>query len=199
MNDFWDTRYSSPDYIYGKEPNEYLRSKGGLFRPGMKVLCLGDGEGRNGSWVAKTGAEVTSIDLSNFGLEKARKLAQSQGVRLHAIQGDFLQWPFQSESFDAVVNIFVHFSPVERKAVHKRASEIVKAGGFYLTEVFHRDQLGFKSGGPQDPEMLSTAEILKADFSDFEILEARDCRIELDEGPFHQGPGAVVRFLARKK
>ena len=40
-----------------------------------QVLVPGDGEGRNGVWLAQQGHSVTSVDASAVGLQKARDLA----------------------------------------------------------------------------------------------------------------------------
>ncbi|MDZ7661986.1 hypothetical protein [Thiohalophilus sp.] len=41
------------------------------FTPGQKVLLIGEGEGRNGVWLARQGLEVTAVDQSQTGLARA--------------------------------------------------------------------------------------------------------------------------------
>ncbi|MEA5479938.1 hypothetical protein VB774_20110 [Pseudanabaena galeata UHCC 0370] len=53
----WDERFSSLEYIYGTEPNDFLVSVASQIPQG-KVLCLADGEGRNGTYLASLGYEV---------------------------------------------------------------------------------------------------------------------------------------------
>ncbi len=51
--DVWNTRYAGTDvYLFGEEPNDYLRAQAHLIPPGSDVLCLADGEGRNGVFLA---------------------------------------------------------------------------------------------------------------------------------------------------
>ena len=50
--EFWDERYRATDFIYGQSPNAYLASQKHRLRPGMRALVPGDGEGRNGVWLA---------------------------------------------------------------------------------------------------------------------------------------------------
>lgn len=38
----WDERYSTDDYVYGQEPNDFLRENGGQLKPGS-ALCLTEG------------------------------------------------------------------------------------------------------------------------------------------------------------
>src|SRR5690606_40410059 len=71
----WDARYGTDGYVFGIEPNTFLASQLHRLSPGMSVLAVADGEGRNGVWLAGQGLEVLSVDASGTGLEKARKLA----------------------------------------------------------------------------------------------------------------------------
>ena len=73
----WDERYQSADYVFGTQPNDYLVSCADRIPSAGKVLCLGDGEGRNGVWLAEQGHDVWSVDLSEVGLDKARILPPS--------------------------------------------------------------------------------------------------------------------------
>jgi len=70
---FWNQRYGATgdSYIYGTAPNEFLAAVADRIPPGP-VLCLADGEGRNGVHLAALGHAVTSVDLSAAGLAKAR-------------------------------------------------------------------------------------------------------------------------------
>ena len=71
----WDARFSTEDYIFGTEPNAWLAQHANLLRPGMRVLAVADGEGRNSVWMAKQGLQVDAFDISPIGIDKAKKLA----------------------------------------------------------------------------------------------------------------------------
>ena len=83
----WNERYSSVTYAYGTEPNDFLVA---MFdkAPEGKVLCLAEGEGRNAIWLAQQGREVTAVDASEVGLEKARRLADARGVKTTTVHAD---------------------------------------------------------------------------------------------------------------
>ena len=66
---FWDQRFSAPDYIFGKEPNRFLVSQAKWLRPGMRVLDVAAGEGRNAVWMARQGCEVLGIDISPLAID----------------------------------------------------------------------------------------------------------------------------------
>ena len=57
--EMWDKRYDTPEYMYGKEPNDFLRQHAGLFENGS-VLSLAEGEGRNAVFLARTAAKIAS-------------------------------------------------------------------------------------------------------------------------------------------
>ena len=57
---FWNERFDKEEFIFGKEPNEYLVEKTNQYlKSKNKVLCIADGEGRNGVWLAKQGMQET--------------------------------------------------------------------------------------------------------------------------------------------
>ena len=60
----WNERYSGEDYVFGREPNEYLRAQAALFAPGSRALCVADGEGRNSVWLAHQGLQVDAFDVA---------------------------------------------------------------------------------------------------------------------------------------
>ena len=67
----WDQRFAEPGYKYGLEPNAFLREQATRLAPASSVLVPGDGEGRNGVWLAEQGHNVTSVDYSAVGLQKS--------------------------------------------------------------------------------------------------------------------------------
>lgn len=198
-NEFWDSRYSEDGFAYGLTPNVFLSSFENSFKTGQKVLVIGDGEGRNGVWLAEQGCEVTSVDSSLIGVEKAQKLAKEKNVEIEAICADLTQWDWPDSEFDFIVIIYVHFPPNVRAALHDKIVSALKPSGQLIMESFTPDQLNYSSGGPPVLEMLYSAEMMKDDFKLLEIQELNECVVELNEGKYHCGDGAVIRLLAIKK
>jgi SAM-dependent methyltransferase len=197
---FWDQNFAGAEYRYGTQPNAYLASQAHRLAPGSTVLVPGDGEGRNGVWLAHQGHRVTAIDLSTVGLDKARHLAQAQGVALDTQVADLSEWAPAPASADAVVFVFVHLPPGVREAAHRAAVQALRPGGLLILEAFTPAQLAFASGEPKAPELLYTLEQLRGDWgSALEELHAEETTTLLDEGPGHQGPGQVVHGVWRKR
>ncbi|OGI38953.1 MAG: SAM-dependent methyltransferase, partial [Candidatus Muproteobacteria bacterium RBG_16_62_13] len=178
--EFWDSRYGEPGYAYGTEPNAFLRDQSGRLAPGSRVLVVGDGEGRNGVWLATRGHEVLSVDASAVGLAKARRLAAERGVVLQTEEAELSTWRWPVAAFDAVVSIYLHFRPDIRARMHAAMLAALKPAGLLILEAFTPDQLKYSSGGPRDREMLYTSDLLRQDMSAGEILQLEERVTELD-------------------
>jgi cyclopropane fatty-acyl-phospholipid synthase-like methyltransferase len=199
MREFWEARYAEPGLAYGTEVNAFLQSQRHLLRAGARALAVGDGEGRNGVWLAEQGLEVVSVDYSETGLAKARELAASRGVRICTLAEDLLEWRWPHGQYDLVVSIFVHFRPEVRPRMHQAMLAAVGPGGLVLLEAFHRHQLGRSSGGPPVEEMLYTQALLEVDFAAGEILLVEEREVDLAGGAYHRGLAAVVRAVVRRR
>lgn len=199
---FWDKRYVRPDYAFGTTPNHFLAAQRHLLRPGMRALVPGDGEGRNGVWLAEQGCRVTSVDASGLGVEKARKLAGERGVTIDACQADVTKWSWPVGTFDMVASIYLHWAPAERVILHTRMRDALAPGGLLLLEAYTPRQLEHRArgnvGGPPDAERLFTREMLAQDFTALEILQLDEAVVVLAEGTRHVGPSSVVRLVARR-
>jgi SAM-dependent methyltransferase len=71
---------------------------------GMDAVELGCGTGYVSSWMARRGARVTGIDVSEEQLATARRLAREHGVDLTLVHGDAERTPFEDESFDFAIS-----------------------------------------------------------------------------------------------
>jgi hypothetical protein len=89
---FWDQRYRALEFVYGTEPNDFLVEHVGHLPVGGRVLCLADGEGRNGDWLARQGFDARSVDVSRQGVDKMRRLAAQAGVALNADVADVTEF-----------------------------------------------------------------------------------------------------------
>jgi 2-polyprenyl-3-methyl-5-hydroxy-6-metoxy-1,4-benzoquinol methylase len=199
---FWDDRYSESGYAFGTAPNQFLTAQHQRLKPGMKTLVIGDGEGRNGVWLASQGLDVLSVDLSPVGLEKTQALAAQHQVSLQTECADLTTWNWAKATYDLVVSIYVHFAPDARQQVHRSMLNSLKPSGLIILEGFNPDQIQYQrdynSGGPNNPAMLYDPEMLRQDFVAGEILELTETITELHEGQYHDGKASVVRLVLKK-
>jgi SAM-dependent methyltransferase len=94
----WQTRFGTSDYIFGKEPNAFLKAQAHRLPASGSALSIADGEGRNGVWLAQQGLDVLAVDFSPAALEKSRALAAERGVRLRTEVADVTTWRPHSTS-----------------------------------------------------------------------------------------------------
>jgi SAM-dependent methyltransferase len=196
--DFWNTRYKEVEYAYGVEPNEFLKMNINLLKPHSKVLCLAEGEGRNAVFIAEHNHQVTAVDYSKEGLNKLDKLAMQRNLTVETICVDLNGYKIDSNVWDAIICVFGHFPSDLRKSVFKQVYNGLKTGGVFIMEAYHKDQLNYKTGGPQVSELLYSAEELQSDFFEFENISIETSTKEIKEGKYHQGTSAVIQVLANK-
>ena len=194
----WDERYAGGDFQFGEAPNLYLLSQAHRLRRGQRALAVGDGEGRNGVWLAERGLDATAVDWSAVGLAKARELAARRGVALATVTADLTRWDWPEARFDVIAWIFVHLPPEDRALACEGALRALAPGGLLILECFTPAQQGRRSGGPKDPALLWSRALVERHFAGLEVLELLEGTVALDEGPRHQGPAEIVRAVLRR-
>jgi cyclopropane fatty-acyl-phospholipid synthase-like methyltransferase len=196
----WDQRYDVEEYVYGTDPNQFLREHLSFLTPGMRVLSVADGEGRNGVWLAEQGMQVLSVDASCVAQTKARKLADERQVQMEFECADLLSWHWGPNQFDAVAAIFIQFAnAAERKTLFAGLHTTLKSGGILLLHGYTPRQLEYRTGGPGSIEQLYTAPILRALLDGFDILELREHDSHISEGTYHHGMSALIDVVAKKR
>lgn len=194
---FWDERYSQSDYVYGKEPNDFLVAVSHQIPQGQ-VLCLAEGEGRNGVYLAQQGYQVTGVDASSIGLEKARKLSLERGVEIETVVADLSNYTIPANCWDGIISIFCHLPPPVRASIHRQVVSGLRSGGVFVLEAYAPPQLELKTGGPPTAELMMDAGTLKVELAGLEFLHLAELEREIYEGKFHQGRSAVVQVVAIK-
>ncbi|WP_421855447.1 SAM-dependent methyltransferase [Oricola sp.] len=197
--EFWNERYDRPDYLFGTEPNDFLRATAPAARPGQTAFAPADGEGRNGVFLAALGYAVTTVDISEPAVEKARRLAAARGVTINAVVADFFATDWPEAAFDLAAVSFMHFRSPLSERFHATIARSLKPGGLLILEGYHLDQMDFDSGGPKVPEMLFTRAMLERHFAELDIVLLQQSLRMLAEGPRHRGEAATVQLVARKR
>lgn len=193
----WDERYQGDDFVYGTEPNDFLRSQVD-YLPAGRILCLAEGEGRNAVFLAQQGFAVTAVDQSSVGLAKAERLAAQRGVQIETVVADLAGFHIDPDSWDGIVSIFVHTPPPVRRHIHREVVGGLKSGGLFVLEAYRPEQLQYNTGGPPVAEMMMDLSGLRAELVGLDFEYAEETVREVQEGPLHHGRGAVVQIRARK-
>jgi len=198
--EFWNKRFEKEEFIFGKEPNEYLALQAKThLKPNQKVLCIADGEGRNGVWLAKQGMQVVGFDVSDIALKKAKQFAKENQVEIVYSLSDTDGFNWQENTYDAVIGIFIQFAePQMRARIFQQAYKALKPGGIFILQGYTPKQLEYKTGGPSLIEHLYTEEMIRGLAKDFQILDLRSYEKELNEGARHAGMSALLGLVAKK-
>jgi SAM-dependent methyltransferase len=146
----WDQRYEGAELAWSAEPNLFLPPLVEGLEPG-RALDIACGEGRNAIWLARQGWEVTAVDFSPVGIEKAWQL--SDGVEVEWVVADVTLYE-PTTTFDLVVVFYLHVLPEDLAAVLQMATEALTPGGTLFAVGHAVRNMTDGHGGPQYPEIL---------------------------------------------
>ncbi|WP_353047550.1 MULTISPECIES: class I SAM-dependent methyltransferase [unclassified Exiguobacterium] len=196
----WNERYNTDEYVYGTEPNQFLRDYITTHQlEGRRVLAIAEGEGRNAVWLATLGFDVEMWDASKVGLEKAERLATSRNVSLQTKQIDLNEADWSQDAYDVVICIFGHFPQHVREKVFAGIQRTLRPGGVFLTEVYSTNQLAYGTGGPQDVSFLYSEELFHQLEDDFVPLILHEVVVWREEGSLHHGDSSVIQYVGQKR
>ncbi len=105
---------------------------------GKRLLELGCGGGQNSVYLARQGARVTGIDLSDEQVKFARLLAARERVEAEFYQADASDLSmFESETFDAVHSMYALQYVDDLEVCFREAFRVLKPGGLFVYSVDH--------------------------------------------------------------
>lgn len=170
---WWDRRYGDHDKVWSGSPNPQLVAEATEMPPG-RALDVGCGEGADAIWLAGRGWDVTGLDFSRVGLDRAAQLAAAAGpgiaARIRWLHQDLLEWTAPVQAYDLVSSQFTHLPAEPMHRLMGQLAGAVAVGGTLL--VVGHDFSDVATGlRPDRPEMYSTAESLAAGLgSDWTIV-----------------------------
>lgn len=180
----WDKTYLRKDYVFGKDPSEFLVKIIDQLPIG-KALDIAVGEGRNAVFLAKKGFQVEGVDISVVGLRKAQKLAAENGVKIQTVNADLNKYKIQPNSYSVIINILYL-----QRSLFPEIKSGLKRGGMVVFETHTIDQLKNPGAASWVKEYLLEKDELKKAFSDFEIISYTET---------NNGKDALARLVARKR
>lgn len=194
----WEQRYRAEPQLFDTKPSELLVNHRHYLQSGMTVLAVGDGEGRNGVWLAEQGLHVTSVDIAPTALARAEEFARQRHVELQTLCIDILDWEWPQRQYDIVTSIFVHMPSTPVARLHQAMAGALKPGGLVMLEGFEKQQQFLDSGGPRDPDLLFSEQQLRENFAGCEVVHVEHCPTDVCMGGQHLGSGRVIHFIARR-
>jgi len=96
------------------------------------ILDVGAGTGRITVELAKKGAEVTALDVSEKMLNSLKSKVKSQKSRIQIIQGDAENLPFEDNCFDVVTAAFLIVHLKNPQHFFDEVYRVLKDGGTFL-------------------------------------------------------------------
>ncbi len=172
--EIWNKRYNTEEYLFGKEPNSFLKEHMGILPKG-KALELAMGEGKDAVFLAKNGYEVDGCDISEVAIKKAYKLAEENNVKINALVVDLEKYEIPGGNYDLIICFYY----LQRNII-PQIKKGLKVGGMVVFETYTVDNLTlnkFQGGLPYGPKneafLLKHNELLDF-FKDFRVLYYRE-------------------------
>jgi SAM-dependent methyltransferase len=182
----WNRRYAAKEFIWTVNANRFLVAEAANLLPG-RALDLAAGEGRNAVWLAERGWAVRAIDFSDVAIEKGKRLAAARQVaaKIDFQIVDLRGYEPEVHHFDLVALMYLQIPRAEREPIFIQAARAVAPGGTFLLVAHDSANLLHGYGGPQQPDVLYTAEqVVNALGGELEIEKATPVKrlVETDDG-----------------
>jgi SAM-dependent methyltransferase len=167
----WDERYAGPELVWGSGPNCFVAEELAALPPG-RAIDLGTGEGRNAIWLAERGFTVTAVDFSRVGLARAAGLAARRGVSVDWVHADLLDYQPTPGRYDLVLIAYIQLPADRLTELARTAAAALAPGGTLLAVGHDRDNLTRGHGGPKDPSVLWTPQVVTAGLTGLTVQQA---------------------------
>jgi SAM-dependent methyltransferase len=184
---FWDSKYSTDEYVYTKDVNRFVKESLSDLAPG-KMIDLAGGEGRNTVFFAENGWQAENIDLSSVGLEKCQRLAAERGVsdKVFTTHASALDFESKLAPVDLGVCAYLQIPQKDLEIAITRLVENILPGGVFFGVWHALENLKDGFGGPQDPAVLPSTESMTKLLSslplEISFVKNRDGQVQTKEG-----------------
>ena len=196
----WDERYAGAELVWTDNPNVFVAEILSDASPGTAV-DLAAGEGRHSVWLARHGWDVTAVDFSAVGLQRAQQWADEVGVgqRLTTVTSDVAEYTPEPDSLDLVLLAYVQVPADVRRAALQQCAAGVRVGGQVVVVAHDSSNLAEGTGGPPDPSVLYTADDVAADLAATPFGWALDrCEVALRDVAGAERPARDAVVVARR-
>lgn len=194
----WDQRFQSIEYVYGEQPNTFIKDYVHFLTEYPHVAAYAEGEGRNAVFLATEGHTVTTFDFAQSGLNKTEELAKKHDVIVHTKLTDLLKDDLPVEAYDAAIMVFGHFSVVHQQTVFQKVINSVKSGGRIMMELYSIYQLPYASGGPKQLDYLYDPLHVLTWCQPYKIIHFFTGEQIRNEGTLHTGLAHTIQFIIEK-
>jgi SAM-dependent methyltransferase len=199
-NEKWNERYKQKTMNRIPEHSAALEEAVKDLSPG-KALDLAAGTGRNAFYLARRGWEVTAVEFSDVAVEAGRRFASDLELEVEWIIEDLTAYKPQAGSFDLITIFYLHLPWSEFRQILQAAAAALCPGGKLLVVGHDSANLTEGSGGPQDPDVLYSPEMVAGELMDFNLFDleiefAEKVRMPVDHGE-NEGTGTQIDCVVR--
>lgn len=191
---FWEESYMVDDVAtFGIEPNTTIQERWPMFEKKGTVLDVGCGEGKNAIFLAQKGFVVDAFDISESGIEKLKRLASKNHVKVSAWVQDLRNYHFDKE-YDVIISHgTLHFvAKQDWKNFILKAKKKTKSGGMHIIQIFTNKIPTSLDIAPFIKGLADEGELFKL-YNDWEIIETKSYIFE------DEHPGVEKHFHASNK
>lgn len=179
--DGWNERYATSDYVWTVTVNRFVEEHLRDLEPGTAV-DLAAGEGRNAVWLALRGWDVTAVDFSSVGLEKAARLAAEHGVDVTFVEADATVWQ-PADPVDLVVLSYLQLPGPQRRIVLEHAATWLAPGGRVFVIAHDQRNVAEGHGGPPSVDVCYDLDETVAALAGLVVERAEVAERVVGDGP----------------
>jgi SAM-dependent methyltransferase len=152
---------------------------------GGRALDLAGGAGRHAMFLAERGWDAALLDVSDVGIERARREAKTRGVPIHLRNQDAKSAELGNEKFDLIVVFFF----LERE-IFPAIRRALKPGGILIYKTYTAEHPLLSGGkGPRHPmHLLESNELLRLALSAQAALSFRASEVDV-RSPYRHDAG----------
>lgn len=195
--DKWDQKYEGKQPLVVVKPDDWLREcvdqialeVGNSDEAGrlnsLKAVEFACGLGANSIWLAQHGWDVTAMDVSAVGLERAEQTARQVGADVNWIEADIEEVSLANQQFE----LAVVFRFLDRDRLPQLIDSVVRPGGWLIYETFSTAQLERPDSHIRNADFTLREDELPLLYPQFDVLAHKQCVL---------ADRSVMRFLARK-
>ncbi len=168
---FWEQLYADMEVsAFSKGPTMDVNEFYNVFPQNAQVLDVGCGEGRNSIFMAKLGNKVDAFDISENGIEKAKKISKQMGVKINYFCCDLEKFLFEKE-YDVILShgvLHLPYKDVRDKFITKMQGN-TKIGGYNAIGIFTNRLPATTDNAPYTHSLFDVGE-LPEKYKDWEII-----------------------------
>ena len=194
----WAERHAAAAMAWDTTPSQFVVAACRKLRPG-RALDLGAGEGANSMWLAGRGWQVTAIDSNTVVVGRIQSHSVLLNHPVDAIVGDAVTYRPRPATFDLILLSYLQLPEHQLRLTFGHVVPGLAPGGRILIVAHDASNLDQGWGGPRDPNLLTTPEVVAGILTalGLDVQRAEVVRREVPtEVGFHVALDHVVEAVA---